>query len=804
MKHKNDLLRAAVKASLGLACVAIPGLSLAQVLEEIVVTAERRETLLQDTPISVLAFDTDALEAAGIDDIEYLQTISPGLKITGSRGNQNRPVFRIRAIGNTGGSGPTGDRGVGLYVDDIYYPRSTGSLLQALDVQRIEVLRGPQGTLFGRNNAGGAIRYITNRPHEETEFRARATTGSFSRTDIDLIYNAPISDRVLFRGQVSSLNRDGYVDRGDVDLSNVDAHVVRGQLRFLPSDDVTIDLGLMYTKDESNGRAGSIVAKELSGAGEWGVTQRAILATDPSQPAFVENDPRIVLDDYTVPNYCLLDGDNDPFTRLSRAQAESAGFGAAFLSDCSIDTQEEMTLVSLDINWNISDSMSLRSLTGLLGIEAEVPADWAYSGGFITESVEDTDGWSQEFQLSGSVEDRLDWQAGLYLFHEDGSEIRPRLDILDTGGNLRTSIERTESRFIDTDSLGVYGQLTWYINDALALTAGARRTEDDKANTINWSQVRGGTFLPFSGLSLPTDASFTSNDYRLTLDYDITDDVMVFITASTGFQAGQFNDSINTGVWFDDVADGGNGDGIAQLSECIDACRESVRPQEVENLEIGIRAQWLDNRLRTNLTVYDMDITDLQTGGRVQITEPDGTLTTITRSVNAGAAKVRGWEAEIQAALTNALTLNFSASKYNQAEITELPPPEVIQDSNLVLGERLADTPDLAYTLTLSHAAELGNGGSLDTTFLYSYTDDFTTNQSLPDAITVPDVGVVSARVKYTEPDGRWALTFGGTNLADEVYSQGGQTYAGARGNVSVAFMARPREYAVGFEYYLQ
>lgn len=803
MQHKSHIIRITSSAGAAIICFALPSLSVAQALEEVVVTAERRETTLQDTPISVLAFDTDTLEASGVDDIEYLQNISPGLKITGSRGNQNRPIFRIRAIGNTGGSGPTGDRGVGLYIDDIYYPRSTGSLLQMLDVQRIEVLRGPQGTLFGRNNAGGAIRYITNRPSEETEFRVKAMVGDFSRADIDLLYNAPISDRVFFRGQISSLNRDGYVQRGDVDLSNVDAQVIRGQLRFLPSDDVTVDFGLMYTKDASNGRAGSIVNQQGSrGSGEWGIVQRAIVATDPTQPPFGDDDPRLILDDFTLPNYCLLDGDGDPFTRLSRAEAQAGGF--AFLSDCSIATQEEMNLASLDINWDIFGSISFRSLTGILGIEAMVPADWAYSGGFISESIEDTDGWSQEFQLSGSVGDRLDWTGGLYLFHEEGSEIRPRLDVLDTGGNLRTSIERRETRSIDTDSLGLYGQLTWYINDAFSLTAGVRRTEDDKANTINWSDVRGGTFLPFNGLSLPTEASFASDDYRLTLDYDVNDDVMVFITASTGFQAGQFNDSINTGVWFDDPADGGNGDRVAQINECINTCRESVRPQEIENLEIGIRAQWLDDRLRTNLTIYDMDITDLQTGGRVQIVEPDGTLTTISRSVNAGAAKVRGWEAEVQAAITNALTVNFAAAKYSQAEITELPPPEVIADSNLVLGERLADTPDLAYTLSLNHIASLGTGGGLNTTIGYSYADEFTTNQSLPDAITVPDVGIVSARIKYTEPEGRWAVSLSGTNLADEAYSHGGQHYAGARGRVGVAFMARPRELAVGFEYYVR
>ena len=122
--------------------------------------------------------------------------------------------------------------------------------------------------------------------------------------------------------------------------------------------------------------------------------------------------------------------------------------------------------------------------------------------------------------------------------------------------------------------------------------------------------------------------------------------------------------------------------------------------------------------------------------------------------------------------------------------------------SNVTLGQQLADTPDIAYVLSLNHAAELGNGGGLDTTLTYSYTDQFLTSQTVENAILVPDTGLFNARIKYTAPNGRWAVTLAGTNLADEVYSQGGQFYAGARGFVSLAFMARPREYALGFEYY--
>src|SRR5690606_13254566 len=190
-------------------------------LEEVIVTAERREMSLQDTPISVIAFTGDNLELKGVRDMMELANIAPNLDIKGSRGTGNTsPNYQIRGIG--GGGGATGERGVGFYIDNVFMPRTTGPVMRVLDVERIEVLRGPQGTLFGRNSTGGAIRVITRQPGDELEGYVRVTGGKFDRRDITGMINVPLSDNVALRAQVALMEQDGFVQRGPQMLGSID------------------------------------------------------------------------------------------------------------------------------------------------------------------------------------------------------------------------------------------------------------------------------------------------------------------------------------------------------------------------------------------------------------------------------------------------------------------------------------------------------------------------------------------------------------------------------------------------------
>src|SRR6185295_16666488 len=247
---KLPVQRAASLAAAISAALAATHAVKAQQLEEIIVTAERRELNLQDTPISVMSFDGNSLELKGIDDMFELATIAPNLDIKGSRGTGNTsPIFQIRGI--SGGGGATGERSVGFYVDNVFMPRTTGPVMRILDVERVEVLRGPQGTLFGRNSTGGAIRVLSKQPGPERDGYLKITAGNLDHYDLSAMYNAPLSDNVWLRAQVASLNQDGFVQRGPQLLGSSEDTVARLQLTLNPSDKLKIAFGAMHTDSKS-------------------------------------------------------------------------------------------------------------------------------------------------------------------------------------------------------------------------------------------------------------------------------------------------------------------------------------------------------------------------------------------------------------------------------------------------------------------------------------------------------------------------------------------------------------------------
>ena len=228
------------------------GVAFGQALEEVVVTAERRETALQDTPISIVALSSETLERKGVEELSDVALFTPNLAINGSRGyGNNQPTFSIRGI--SGGGGATSERGVALYIDGIYVPRTNGSVFKVFDIERIEVLRGPQGTLFGRNSTGGAIRIVTKQPGQEFESYLRATLGNFERRDISGMVNIPVNERFSLRAQAAYLHEDGYVRRGTQDLGGSEDKLARLQAAFDVTDNVKFTLGGLYSESRSDG-----------------------------------------------------------------------------------------------------------------------------------------------------------------------------------------------------------------------------------------------------------------------------------------------------------------------------------------------------------------------------------------------------------------------------------------------------------------------------------------------------------------------------------------------------------------------
>src|SRR5687768_4734201 len=318
----------------------------------IIVTSERRATNLQDTPLSVVAITDEAAAAKGIEDLEDLSKFTPNLSITPTRGGGNNSAyFVIRGIG--GGGGATGERGVGLYVDGIYMPRTSGAVLRVLDIDRIEVLRGPQGTLFGRNSTGGAIRIFSKQPTDELEGSVRATVANMDRTDLVFTINLPVAEGVAMRAQGAYLDQGGFVERGTEELGAERDIIGRLQLRVEPSDRLQATLGLMYNESKANGTP-LVFAEFDMRPGIDGVIQgnyadwiNDAFKLAGQAPLAAYNDPRIVRGPYQATDLCFIDDFNPDYDPA-----------------CNQSLEDEYWQADLNIVYELSDTVSLSSVSG--------------------------------------------------------------------------------------------------------------------------------------------------------------------------------------------------------------------------------------------------------------------------------------------------------------------------------------------------------------------------------------------------------------------------------------------------------
>ncbi len=752
-------------------------------LEEIVVTAERRSESLQDTPISILTFSGDALERANVRSVDDLQNFLPNVSIGGSApvGN-SAPNFSIRGVGQTSGRA-NNEKGVGLYVDDVYYPRSTGAILNLLDVERIEVLRGPQGTLFGRNTTGGAIRYITRKPTDRLEGRITGTYGSLDRTDIEGVLNVPVSEKVAFRGQAAWFKRDGYVDVIGTDRTrgNQDDYAVRGALRVRPNDSITVDLSAAYTENRSNGSPTVIAGVGLRQASGFPIAAvnayNAYLAAR-GQSAIVADDPRFVAKDgYSVPDSCIMDdialnpakfGDAPNLLPNSRPQA----------SLCDDARRTKNTFLSADINADLNDALSLRSITGYnKGTDID-QGDYGLFGAQTNYTLNEMNSISQELQLLGSHEG-LEWVAGLYYFHETPAERRFLREAVVNAGRVECCNGFDANVQLKTNSYSAFGQASLDLTDKARVTAGARYSYDDKDVFI--SKV--GIFTP----ALPAGGSPRTNannwdaiDYRLTLDYQWTDTLMTYATYSKGFKSGGFNVDIVT---------------LGTAAPTI----TSFDPETVKNLEAGVRSEWFDKRLRANLTGFHMKYDNLV----VQVADfSRGALQVLF--LNAGKLEIDGFEGEFAVAPIERLTLNANVG-YTRIKYVDLPTGSPLFDPASCPGgaltfdrcraQPLARSPEWTYTLGAQYTVPVGDG-DVSMNANYAYKSSQYSNNSTSNSVKLPAYGVANVRIEY-DSGAQWKVAAFGTNIFDKYYITTGTN---GRQNTLATLThspGRPAEYGV-------
>ncbi len=396
--------------ALSLVILPLPLTALAEdlALEEVVVTARKREESLQVVPVAVSAFTTETMAALGITNMRDFEGLVPGLNLGGGgNGVKGDGNAYIRGVGQRE-TQVTTDSGVGIYLDEVYIGRASGALLDAVEIESIQVLRGPQGTLFGKNTTGGAILYTSIKPSTEFGGTARGTYGNLDRKDASLAVDVPlIEDTLLSRLSLATVNRDGYIEN-DIDgtpYTDEDRDMVVGQLRWLPTDSLIVDLNVNYTTidQKPRGQKCQWLGDELAAVGR----------TDPGSLEGIYN----ALSPISVEENCNRSGEDLPIDKfLGEQNSRSDIF---YQGVYKVDT----SMASNTVSWEINDTLQFKSISAYRNTQQKADEDLdgmdAVIIGRLAPEYNDTDQYSQEFQFIGNaLDERLNYTVGTYAFYE--------------------------------------------------------------------------------------------------------------------------------------------------------------------------------------------------------------------------------------------------------------------------------------------------------------------------------------------------------------------------------------------------
>ncbi len=680
-------------------------------IENIVVTAQRRAENIQETPVSISALSADAVERLQIDNVKDLSQVMPNVLFKPVTGGSAGIGPYIRGGGTTDGANITSEAEVGIYIDDVYQPRSAASFIEALNIERIEVLRGPQGTLYGRNSSAGALKIISATPAEEFTFRNEVGVGRWDEFYDKFSLSGPLTD-------------DGQLRAG---------------------------LSGMY-RDRDGGRQKNVTRDEEVGAEEYKGFQADLYYEGASYTARLKG------------YYSDFDSDGlwasalDPF-QMDRPYDDipfTSGAIDKLLSPYESYTSDTQYGASLHLDFDLGESTSLSSVTSW----GELDDDWAvgFSGGvanealgipfpgyvelFQRESVSEQDSFTQELQLQGDGFDNfLSYVAGLYYFRETGTqEVSSEIFF----GPAFTLFD------ITTDSYAAFGQANLHFSDDLTLILGGRYTEDKK--TID--ALVGGEIVDRSD-------SWSEFTPKAALEYQISDDMMVFASYTEGFKAGGYN-------------------GLASNALALGTPFE---PQTLEAYEIGFKSEWWDNRLRLNLAAFFNEYASLQQ----QAVTDAGVF--ITENYD---AEHKGIEAEVSVQLTPSVLL-WANGVFQDSEYTDTAASGGVSTGSLV-GNRMTNVFDHQFTLGVDYSRDIGPGTLALGANVNTRDDLFSTSDNAPIG-HVEALTMVDAYASYAWE--RWKVALSGKNLTDEKYWFTGFGFS----LVQPRYMADPMTWRVGVTY---
>ena len=719
----------------------------------IVVTARRREESIQDVPLSITAISGDALTKSGTLEITEIAQEVPNLTLEVSRGTNTTLTAFIRGVGQ---QDPVAgfEAGVGLYVDDIYLNRPQGAVLDIYDVERIEVLRGPQGTLYGRNTIGGAIKYVTAALPDETEIKVRGTYGSYNQADLIVTASTPVSDSLKVGVSGARLSRGGFGDnlvQEGVENYNKDVWGARGTIEF-DNAPLFIRVSGDYVKDNSDPRQGHrLLPGAFSGAP-------------------------------------VLDDVYDTRAGLDVVDQEVEAYGGG-----------------LTIAYELNDTMTVKSITGYRKDHSTTPIDFDSlpQADLDVPAIYRNKQFSQELQFLYEG-DRLSGVLGAYYL--DASAFTAfDVALFTTGAIPSVNLPGLNAQTlgdVDTKTWSIFGDFTYDLTDQFSLSLGGRYTWDKRTSRILRTTFVGG----YSDLFPPTDAvpiavtsdfngSATFKEFtpRASLSFKPNDNHTFYATYSKGFKGGGFDPRGQTSQ-----APDLDGDGDIDYADQYEFL--SFAPETVDSYEIGWKASLLDDSLFISLAAFKGDYTDVQIPGSVGVdSNGDGISDSFVGiTSNAGDADVNGVEFEGRAVVGrnfagpgSRLTFNWALgvldAKYNTF-IDAL--------GNDVADQRVfQNTPDVTVNTGFDLGIPVASGivDFLGSVSLRSDASQF----ELPGPLDQDGYALVDASIVYTDDSDRWSIGIHGKNLFDQRYIVSGYDFVtgsvlGLEGNLT-AFYGDPR-----------
>jgi len=815
-------------------CMAVSP-ALAQI-EEIIVTAQKREQSLQAVPMAITAITGQQIEEDGIQDLNDIQGRTPGLVVANFSVGQ--PEIAIRGIGTKEDGAAAGDSTIVL-VDDVYIAARTAQIFDIFDLERVEVLRGPQGTLYGKNSVGGSINFVTRKPTQDTLIQFRQTVAEWNTFDTAGLLSGGLTDNLAGKISFSRRQSDGYIDHipsGRDDLGDSETFAWRAQLVWEAGDTVEA----IVTADGADDDLGDTNREPF-----------AVLSR-PVTPGFGSGPSDGNLNDYNNP--------------IAVNEAMGALFGVdpgdphSYFNDDIGWTRRDVFGLSAKIEWDINDSLAFTSITawrqndfdwsedseGLpaannadsqLGVnDALLMPDQGFRRDVTDTAIEDNEQFTQEFRLSGATA-RNNWLAGIFYSQEDlertesfyfGNYLNfgdwrtwspgdsPTPNFL---GNAAIAPVNVSDQVNDSTSWAVYGQSTWDIRDNMRFTAGLRYSTEEKEYTVSgqaFLDVFGDAAGTIAALGIPSidilnataiavvvqefDELTAKDDWdnvsgRLAFDWNVSDNTLLFGTVSTGFKSGGFTGSPSSAA----------------------RAGVSFEPEEALNFEVGTKAYFLDQRLRLNASLFTTDYDDLQV---TFFTIPLGSVAAFGEffTENASSARINGLEAEFLAIPGDAFEIGgsfaFLDTEYKNfltrtvvapggcggSDAVPVDPNDPAQGCRLDFsGNELRQAPQFSMNLFGRYEWELSSGAAVWAKVDYRYQDESFYDPDNNPQTVIPSYSLVDGRIAYTSAGGSWDLALWAKNIGDEEYIR--HIYSQRGGAISFANYGSPRQIGLTFTY---